>query len=257
MTISERVEARRPPQNSLARKGGLRTSIIQALQLFADLQVCTVRRDVKQWLARRRGVLLEVGCGDQPYRSLVPPECQYQGIDQGGMKDEFGMGSNKEIILYSGAVFPCADGAFDSLFHTEVLEHVFNYREFLLECRRVLKPAGEMMFTVPFQARFHFAPHDYFRYTPSALQIMLKDAGFEDVQVAPRGTDVTVAAYKAAAVSFRWAYGGLATKLLFIVTSPITVLVLSLAHISLLWGLGSPDDCLGYSVTAKASSSPG
>jgi hypothetical protein len=30
-----------------------------------------------------------------------------------------------------------------------------------------------------------------------------------------------------------------------------------LAHISLLWGLGSPDDCLGYSVTAKASSSPG
>ena len=114
-----------------------------------------------------------------------------------------------------------------------------------------------MMFTVPFQARFHFAPHDYFRYTPSALQIRLKDAGFEDVQVAPRGTDVTVAAYKAAAVSFRWAYGGLATKLLFIVTSPMTVLVLTLAHISLLWRLGSPDDCLGYSVTAKASSSPG
>jgi SAM-dependent methyltransferase len=254
MTISERVEARRPPQNSLARKGGLRTSLIQALQLFADLQVCTVRRDVKAWLAQRRGALLEVGCGDQPYRTLVPPECQYQGIDQGGMKDEFGMGSNKEIVLYSGAVFPCADGAFDALFHTEVLEHVFNYREFLLECRRVLKPEGAMMFTVPFQARFHFAPHDYFRYTPSALQIMLTDAGFKDVQVAPRGTDVTVAAYKTAAIFFRWAYGGVASKLLFVVTSPITVLALALAHASLLWRLGSPDDCLGYSVTAKASS---
>ena len=253
MTISERAEARRPPRNSLARKSGLGASIIQALQLFADLQVCTVRRDVKAWLAGRRGSLLEVGCGDQPYRSLVPEECDYLGIDQAAMKDEFDMGSAKEIILYSGAVFPCADGAFDSLFHTEVLEHVFEYRGFLLECRRVLKPGGEMMFTVPFQARFHFAPHDYFRYTPSALRIMLEDAGFEDVNVAPRGTDVTVAAYKTAAVSFRWAYGNLGSKLLFVATSPLTVLSLALAHVSILWRLGSADDCLGYSVTAKAS----
>jgi SAM-dependent methyltransferase len=253
MTTSERVEARRPPQNSLARKGGLRTSLIQSLQLFADLQVCTVRRDVKAWLARRRGSLLEVGCGDQPYRSLVPAECQYLGIDQGGMKDEFGMGSNKEIILYSGAVFPCADGAFDSLFHTEVLEHVFNYREFLLECRRVLKPDGEMMFTVPFQARFHFAPHDYFRYTPSALRMMLEEAGFKDIEVAPRGTDITVAAYKTVAVCFRWAYGNVGSKLLFLATSPATVLLLALAHISIRWRLGSPDDCLGYSVTANSA----
>ncbi len=253
MAASEFVEARRPPPNSLGRKGGVRTSVIQALQMFADLQVCTVRRDVKAWLAQRRGTLLEVGCGDQPYRSLVPAECRYVGIDQGGMKDEFGMGSNKEIILYSGAVFPCSDDAFDSLFHTEVLEHVFNYREFLLECRRVLKPEGEMMFTVPFQARFHFAPHDYFRYTPSALQAVLKDAGFKEIQIAPRGTDITVAAYKAVAVFFRWAYGGLGSKLLFFVTSPLTLLLLTLAHISILWRLGSPDDCLGYSVKAKAS----
>ena len=253
MTVSERAEARRPPRNSLARKSGLAAAIIQALQLFADLQVCTVRRDVKAWLAQRRGSLLEVGCGDQPYRALVPKECDYLGIDQAAMKDEFDMGSAKEIILYSGAVFPCADGAFDALFHTEVLEHVFAYPEFLLECRRVLKTGGEMMFTVPFQARFHFAPHDYFRYTPSALQLMLKDAGFEDVQVMPRGTDITVAGYKAAAIGFRWAYGGPAAKVLFVLTSPGTVLALALAHLSILWRLGSPDDCLGYSVTAKAS----
>jgi SAM-dependent methyltransferase len=253
MTTSGCAEARRPPRNSLARKKGLATPIVQALQLFADLQVYTVRRDVKTWLSARRGSLLEVGCGDQPYRALVPPDCRYTGIDQDAMKDAFDMGANPEIILYSGAVFPCADGAFDSLFHTEVLEHVFNYREFLLECRRVLMPAGEMMFSVPFQARFHFAPHDYFRYTPSALQALLEEAGFKDVEIAPRGTDITVAAYKAVAVSFRWAYGGIGSKLLFLATSPLTVLLLILAHISIRWRLGSPDDCLGYSVKAKAA----
>jgi hypothetical protein len=164
------------------------------------------------------------------------------------LKDEFGMGSSEEIILYSGADFPCQDSAFDSLFHTEVLEHVFHYRDFLLECRRVLKPEGEMMFIIPFQARFQFAPHDYFRYTPSALRAMLAEARFQDIEIAPRGSDITVAAYKTVAVAFRWVYGGAAGKLLFALTSPLTALLLVFAHLSILWRLGSADDCLGYSV---------
>jgi len=47
---SERLEARRPPRNSLAMPDGPRTRLVQALQLFADLQVYTVRRDVKSWV---------------------------------------------------------------------------------------------------------------------------------------------------------------------------------------------------------------
>ena len=252
MISSDRLEARRPPPNSLAVRGGLLTKIIQFLQLFADLQVCTVRRDVKAWLAERHGLLLEVGCGDQPYRSLVPVDCRYVGIDRSGAKDNFDMSTNEDIVHYSGEVFPCGDGVFDALFHTEVLEHVFNYRDFLRECRRVLKPDGEMMFTVPFQARFHFAPHDHFRYTPSALKALLEVAGFVDAKIAPRGTDVTVAAYKVVAVFFRWVYGNLASKLLFFMVSPITLLLLTLAHISIILQLGSSDDCLGYSVKARA-----
>jgi len=250
---SERLEARRPPRNSLAMPDGPRTRLVQALQLFADLQVYTVRRDVKSWLTRRRGLLLEVGCGDQPYRSLVPVECRYSGIDQVEATGNFDMNSTQGITLYSGESFPCSDETFDALFHTEVLEHVFKYRIFLSECRRVLKPGGEMMFTVPFQARFHFAPHDYFRYTPSALTALLDEAGFVDVEIEPRGTDVTVAAYKAVAVFFRWAYGGLFAKILFVLASPVAVLLLLLAHVSLLWPFGSSDDCLGYSVKARAA----
>ena len=101
-----------------------------------------------------------------------------------------------------------------------MLEHVYETSGFLNECRRVLKPGGEMFFTVPFQARYHFKPHDYFRYTPAALHRMLTDAGFADVTVAPRGNDIAVAAYKAAAVGFRWAYGGVVGKALFLLTLP-------------------------------------
>jgi SAM-dependent methyltransferase len=247
------VEARRPPPNRLALRGGVRAKISQALQLFADLQVCTVRRDVRAWLNGRSGALLEVGCGDQPYRVLVPAACRYVGIDRRDAAGDFDMGVKDEVILYSGDAFPCADATFDALFHTEVLEHVYDYRAFLHECRRVLKSGGEMMFSVPFQARYHFAPHDYFRYTPSALDLMLEEAGFVEISVAPRGTDITVAAYKTVAVCFRWAYGGPVSKLLFVLTSPIAALLLAIAHASILARLGSTDDCLGYSVTARAA----
>jgi hypothetical protein len=45
--------------------------------------------------------------------------------------------------------------------------------------------------------------------------------------------------------------------LLFLLTSPFTVLLLAIAHVSILARLGSPDDCLGYSVKANASSPSG
>lgn len=79
-----------------------------------------------------------------------------------------------------------------------------------------------MFFTVPFQARYHFKPNDYFRYMPAALQRLLADSGVIDITIEPRGNDVTVAAYKVAAVGFRWAYGNSIETVLFLLTSPVT-----------------------------------
>jgi SAM-dependent methyltransferase len=246
-------EARRPPRNYLGAAGGLRSTLFRRLQLFADLQVCTVRRDLGKWLAGQQGRLLEVGCGDQPYRSLVPAGCEYRGIDLQDAPREFDMSMSADVTYYSGDTFPFSDAEFDALFHSEVLEHIFNYKKFLAECRRVLRPGGKLICTVPFQARYHFVPHDYFRYTPSSLRLLLEEAGFCDIVVIPRGTDVTVAAYKAVAVFFRWAYGGYTAKTLFLLTLPLTLLLLALAHLSLCLAMGSVDDCLGYTVTAEAA----
>ena len=249
--MSSSIETRRPPRNALAIDGGLRNWLVSRIKLFADLQVCSASRDAAAWLAQRRGSILDVGCGDQPYARFVPKTCRYVAIDQEDLSEDFKMERYSRVIYYAGPAFPVADAAFNSIFHTEVLEHVYETSGFLIECRRVLTPGGEMFFTVPFQARCHFKPHDYFRYTPAALQRMLADAGFVDVTVAPRGNDITVAAYKAAAVSFRWAYGGAIGKALFLLTLPLTILVLCLAHAATALRCGSDDDCLGYSVFAR------
>lgn len=241
MTAGERFL---PPVNTA--RGPLATLARRVL----DLQVHTVRASLAPWLATRRGNLLEVGCGAMPYRPLVPAGCRYQGLDWAGAASAFGY-AEKDVALFDGETFPFPDASFDAVFHTEVLEHVPGPQAFLAECLRVLVPGGELFLTVPFQARFHYIPHDYWRFTPSGLTRLLTGAGFADVAVAARGTDVTVAGYKATAVVFRLLRGGVAAKCLGAALSPLAAAGLALGHLSLACAWGSADDCLGYTATAR------
>ena len=60
--------------------------------------------------------------------------------------------------------------------------------------RRVLKPGGTLLATVPFSARVHYAPYDVHRFTKYALTEMF--AGFEAVTIEERGNDLAVIANK-------------------------------------------------------------
>ena len=221
------------------------------VRLLLDLQVSSVLRQLRPWLKKRTGSLLEVGCGAQPYRHLIPAECRYTGLDWEGAEAAFSY-RGPDTFFYDGGRFPFRDGSFDALLHTEVLEHVYDYRLFLAECHRVLAPSGELFFTVPFQARYHYIPHDYFRYTPAALERLLAEAGFCRVRITPRGNDITVAAYKNISVLYRWLRSGPAGMVAGIQLAPLALPLLLVGWLSLRLPMGSSDDCLGYAVTAEA-----
>ena len=70
----------------------------------------------------------------------------------------------------------------------------------LAEAHRTLRPGGRLLLTVPFAARWHFVPNNYWRFTPSSLRHLLEAAGFGDVAVYARGNAFTVACYKAVAL---------------------------------------------------------
>lgn len=68
--------------------------------------------------------------------------------------------------------------AMDTIFATQVFEHLpdpFPAAEALF---RATAPSGVVIVTVPQQAQFHQVPHDYFRYTKEGLKYMLIKAGF-------------------------------------------------------------------------------
>jgi SAM-dependent methyltransferase len=223
------------------------------LRCLLDMQMVSVYRHLRPWLQERSGKLLEVGCGAQPYRHLVPASCGYTGLDWEQAEAHFNY-RLPDTVYYQGACFPFADGSFDNLFHTEVLEHIYHPGQFLSECRRVLRPAGGLFFTVPFQARYHYIPHDYFRYTPAALERMLGEAGFARIVIRPRGSDITVAAYKAVSIIYRWIRSSPVGILAGLLLSPLTITALLIGAVTLRSSIGSPDDCLGYTVTAQVSS---
>ncbi len=246
MRQSGTVESFTPPAH-LGPGSGLVGRIRFAVRRMADLQTFTVVRDISPWLREQTGVLLEVGCGDQPYRHLVPRHCRYLGLDIAVTGEAFGTGQHPACVHYAGGTFPYADASVDAIMHTETLEHVVDYAGFLAECARVLRPGGEMCFTVPFQARFHYIPHDYWRFTPTALKMITEQAGFASVRVMARGHDVVVACYKMLGVCYRI---GSRRPALSVLLAPIIGVLLVVSHWTLWVEAGSTDDCLGYTVVA-------
>ena len=232
-----------PPGSGVGR-------LLYFLRRFADLQVSSLAPHLRAWLATRQGKVLEVGCGAQPYRHWLAPGCAYQGLDWQSSQEVFGYRA-PDTAYYDGGEFPFAEQSFDHLYCNEVLEHIFEVDGFLAQCGRVLRPGGELFLSVPFQARYHYIPHDYWRFTPAALERLLAQAGFDEIKVVNRGGDVTVAAYKCLSLVYRWLAGGAAAKLWGLLCAPLGAVALLIGHASLRWGLGSPDDPLGYWLTAR------
>ena len=253
------------PFNNQAINNKFIDNIKLFFRLILDLQINTVRKTFiifKNTLYNNiqyggGGVILDVGCGNSPYKSLLPKNLKYIGLDYNMAQENFDYKKPEDVILYDGKDFPFENNSFDYLYHTETLEHIKAPAYFLKECNRVLKDNGTMFFSVPFQARYYYIPFDYYRYTPASLEMLLEEAGFDNIKIIERGSDITVAAYKIVSVFHRMLLDrgvkGLINKTLAILFSPVYLIFLLIAHISLIFNLGSKDDCLGYSVISKKS----
>ncbi|MGK6353908.1 class I SAM-dependent methyltransferase [Sphingomonas sp. DT-207] len=123
-----------------------------------------------------RGAILDFGCGSKPYRTLFTNVESYVGVDiaQSGHDHS----SSNVDIFYDGRHLPFEDGKFDGVVAFEVFEHVFNLPNILREIRRVLKPGGQLMFSIPFAWPEHEQPYDFARYTSFGIGHLLEEAGY-------------------------------------------------------------------------------
>src|SRR5450631_1612242 len=83
-------------------------------RMLLDLQILTIFRDVRKTLPAYRGNVLDIGCGQSPYRFLLDPaNTRYYGIDIVQAKD-FGY-DNPDITSFDGRNIPFEDNMFDAV----------------------------------------------------------------------------------------------------------------------------------------------
>ena len=136
-----------------------------------------LRREVAVVAPRCRGVLLDVGCGGQPYRDLFGQISFYVGMDMQRVQGAILCGDAQRL--------PFADEGVDAVLCNQVLEHVPEPALLMREVARVLKPGGHLVLTTPQTWGLHLEPHDYYRYTKYGLAHLARQAGFEVLSIVP------------------------------------------------------------------------
>jgi SAM-dependent methyltransferase len=138
------------------------------------------------------GVLLDVGCGRMPYRSLLsnPPSGvkTYLGLDlHAGLRYKTYRQYDPPDLEWNGQVIPLSDHTVDCAICTEVYELCPDIPAVMRETARVLKPGGFLFFTTPFLWPLFDSPADQGRPSPFALERHLMASGFEDIRMRSLG----------------------------------------------------------------------
>ena len=147
---SRRVDA--PRAQGAAPAPGLSTGhILRAVAKLAE-RLC-VRRPSRH---------LDIGAGHGDLIAML--RHGWPGLDSSACDSDSGLmrlpGMHVDPVNLNGGTLPYADGSFDLVTCTEVIEHVENFRATLREARRVLKPGGVLVVSTPnilnFKSRLRF-----------------------------------------------------------------------------------------------------
>jgi SAM-dependent methyltransferase len=164
------------------------TEFLQAVlppETFEKLRRLTVARptaarlESNRWLRTHcldvSGAILSIGSGTDEdgegsrYRDYFPSASSYTTSE---VTPEF----EPDLVLDVRDMKEIADGAYDCVFCSGVLEHVDDYHKGLSEITRILKSGGVLLLGVPFRQPLHMAPHDFWRFTEFGIRHMLSQS---------------------------------------------------------------------------------
>lgn len=143
--------------------------------------------DLRECRAWARGRLLDVGCGNQPYRELFAPFIrEYVGLDRDWRESRPDVGGDALRLPFPAETF-------ETVLMIQVLEHLPDPLGAMGEIRRVLKRGGRVILTAPQYWRVHEEPHDYYRFTRFGLIHLAQQNGLRVLQVKAQGGAWTLA----------------------------------------------------------------
>src|SRR5262245_45566614 len=119
------------------------------------------------------GPVLEVGSYRVPgQEALADLRGLFPGRDYVGLDVRPGPGVD---LVGDVEALPQADGSVGTVLALSTFEHVRHFWRGFEEVRRVLRPGGALLVACPCYFHLHAHPHDYWRFTPDALKLLLED----------------------------------------------------------------------------------
>lgn len=138
-----------------------------------------------------QGSVLDLGSGEKArylrFNNLKNLEITTIGLEEDRFKPSITHNLEEKL--------PIGKEHFDNIFAFNILEHIYNHKQLIVECYRVLKKDGHIFIVVPFLVRIHADPNDFFRYSKSSLHNLLKEARFQIVSIEPLGFGPFTAGY--------------------------------------------------------------
>lgn len=139
-----------------------------------------------------QGRLVDLGCGRAPLYALYRPcVAQVTCVDWAHSLHD---NPYLDRLVDLNATLPFADGSFDTVILSDVLEHVADPQLLWHEMARILAPGGHVLLNLPFLYRIHEAPHDYARYTGFALKRFAAACSLDVLELEPVGGSLAVMA---------------------------------------------------------------
>jgi len=163
---------------------------------LTDIENRTLREAVKQFAqsVSPSSKVLDVAAGLKPYQQYFA-HCDYDSSDFSDVQEFYGnLDDGRRDDIASRHTYLCpidsipvADGSYDVVLCTQVLEHVPYPSTALRELHRVLRDSGRLFVTVPQGYGVHGEPYNFFYFTKYGLELILREAGFEVLDIRERG----------------------------------------------------------------------
>lgn len=134
----------------------------------------------KKFCPLLKGNVLDIGCGDKPYKHLLYNSSKYFSMEYSDI-------SQKPDLFGDVNRLPFKNTAFDAILFNEVIEHIPNPTKGIEEIYRVLKKDGKLFLTAPMYWRLHYSPQDYFRFTNHGLTYILENNNFHILEIERMG----------------------------------------------------------------------
>jgi SAM-dependent methyltransferase len=144
----------------------------------------SVQRAGMNWLLREsqedlKGVVVDLGCGPDP--SGVGRISRGNGARYLGLDIDFEC--RPTIMANLNEPLPLASNIADAVVIAHCFYIVARPHRLLEEAHRVLKPRGSIFLVAPLIWQYYPEPKDYWRFTAEAVEMLLREAGFDGISI--------------------------------------------------------------------------